>query len=204
MRTGFAFNTNRKWVVQGRASRARTRAGGPGVDGGRSGRAAGIAAGGSSGRGEAVVTGSSTATGTTSSATWRSPHFRPGTSITAAQRQAFPLRERLLRAKRDRVQSDRDQRVHVDVGGGQPVTPVQEGELEQHARTREVAPGLANERRSRGHGAAGREHVIDDQDPLPRGERVALDLEDGLAVLQRVRRLEGGTGQFALLANRDE
>src|SRR3954447_7979284 len=191
-------------VPPSRASRARTRAGGPGVDGDRSGRTAGIDAAGSSGRGEAVVTGSSTATGTTSSATWRSPDFRPVTSITAAHRGTFLLRQRSLRAKCDQLQSDRDQAMHVEVGGGQPVTAAQEGELEQHAHTREVAAGLAHERSGRGHGAAGREYVIDDQDPLPGGERVALDLEDGLAILQRVGRLERGAGQFALLANRDE
>src|SRR3954453_5511311 len=191
-------------VPPSRASRARTRAGGPGVDGGRSGRAAGMAATGRSDGAGAVMTGSSTATGTTSSATWRSPDFRPGTSITAAQRGDFPLRPRPLRANRDRARSDGDQGVRVDVRCIEPLTPAQEGELEQDAGACEVAPRLADQRSGCRHGATGREHVVDDQHPLTRCERVALDFDDRLAVFQRIRRLEGGAGQFALLAHRDE
>src|SRR3954471_5081782 len=158
-------------VPPSRASRARTLAGGAGVDGGRSGGAVGPVFAGMAAGGAAVMTGSSTATGTTSSATWLSPDFRPVASITAAGRAAFPLRAG--------AKLDRDESVGVDVGGRQPFASAEEGELEQDAGAGKVNAGLRDERRRSGHRAAGGEDVVHDQHAVAGRERVALDLEDG-------------------------
>src|SRR4051794_39275636 len=130
-------------LVPSRASRARTLAGGPGVDGGRSGGAVGPVFAGMAAGGAAVMTGSSTATGTTSSAAGLSPGFRPVASITAARRAAFPLRA-------GGAWLDRDQSVGVDVGDRQPFASAEEGELEQDAGAGKVAAGLPDERRRSG------------------------------------------------------
>ena len=55
-----------------------------------------------------------------------------------------------------------------------------------------------------GHGAAGGQHVVDEQHPLTRRERVAVHLDGGLAVLQLVGHGVGLAGQLAGLAHRDE
>src|SRR3954447_9100863 len=143
-------------VPPSRASRARTLAGGPGVDGGSSGGVGGPAFAGMAAGGAAVMTGSSTATGTTSSATWLSPGFRPVASITAVRRAAFPLRG-------GGAWLDRDQSVGVDVGGRQPFASAEEGELEQDTGAGQVAAGLPDERRRSRHRPAGGEDVVHDQ-----------------------------------------
>ncbi|MNC85312.1 hypothetical protein D3C83_09030 [compost metagenome] len=68
----------------------------------------------------------------------------------------------------------------------------------------QLAPQLAHELRGRRRRAAGREHVVDDEDLLARADGVLVDLERVLAVLEVVRFLEGLRWQLAGLADRYE
>lgn len=56
----------------------------------------------------------------------------------------------------------------------------------------------------RRHGAAGGEQVVEDDDPLTRGDGVRLDLEDVAAVLERILVGYRRPRQLAALAHHDE
>ena len=66
------------------------------------------------------------------------------------------------------------------------------------------AAALLDQPDRRGHGAAGGEDVVDEQHPLPRLDRVLVQLEGGLAVLEGVRHGVGLPRQLARLPDRDE
>ena len=62
----------------------------------------------------------------------------------------------------------------------------EEAQLQQHGEAGDRAAGPLDQVQRRLGGAAGGQHVVDHQHPVPGGERVLVHLEGRLAVLQRV------------------
>src|ERR687898_1181039 len=99
-------------------------------------------------------------------------------------------------------QSVRDQRLHVVAG--ELVAAVQEGELDHEEEADDLAAELLDELRLRLRGAAGGEHVVVDDHPSSRRDRVRVHVEAVLAVLQVVRRLDRVPRQLPRLSSGDE
>src|SRR5262245_16654095 len=83
-------------------------------------------------------------------------------------------------------------------------TAVQEGQLQQYGQSDDLASGAGDELGGGLGGTAGGQHVVDDQHPLARCERVLVDLDRLGAVLEVVGLVVGGRGQLALLAYGNE
>src|SRR4051812_46574420 len=81
---------------------------------------------------------------------------------------------------------------------------VEEVELDEKAKPDDVAAEPLDKLDSRADGAAGREQVIDDQDALPRLDRVTVNLQRRGSVLQRVVDVDRLRRQLADLSYRDE
>ena len=76
---------------------------------------------------------------------------------------------------------------------------IDDGSAFDHASTQPLEKILASH-----HGAAGGDQVIDQHHAVAAQHRVGVDLDRGRSVLQVVRLLQRGVGQFALLANGHE
>ena len=94
------------------------------------------------------------------------------------------------------------QRVHVTPG--EPLTPVEERELDQEAAADDIAAELLDEVAQRRGRAAGREQVVVHEHPPPGGDGVGVQLERLLAVLEQVFGADGLIGQLAGLARERE
>src|SRR5437588_1531679 len=77
-------------------------------------------------------------------------------------------------------------------------------ELDEKRDGDDLAADLLDERGGRRSGAARGEQVVDDEHAFARLDRVRLDLEHALAVLQPVPDRHGLAGQLAQLAHRDK
>ena len=82
--------------------------------------------------------------------------------------------------------------------------PAEGRELDEHADADDLGAELLGQLRGGFRRAPGREHVVDDEDPLPRRERVGMDLEAVLAVLEAVGHALGLARQLPGLARRHD
>src|SRR5437762_13841884 len=78
----------------------------------------------------------------------------------------------------------------VQVVLGKPVSALEEVELDDERAAADLAAELLDEAGDRLHGAAGREHVVVDQNACPGLDRLRVQLEDVLAVLEPVARAD--------------
>jgi hypothetical protein len=69
---------------------------------------------------------------------------------------------------------------------GEPLAAAQERQLDDEATAHDLPAELLHEVRDRLHGAAGRQHVVVDQDARAFSDQVGVQLERVLAVLERV------------------
>src|SRR5437763_16662333 len=81
-----------------------------------------------------------------------------------------------------------EQRVQIVVA--QPVAALEEVELDDERAAADLAAELLDQAGDRLHRAAGREHVVVDQDACPGLDRLRVQLEDVLAVLEPVARAD--------------
>ena len=88
----------------------------------------------------------------------------------------------------------------LDIVAVQVVAAIEVGELDDDSNTRDCAARALDELYGGGQRTAGRDEVIDDQDPVTRLNRVYMDFDRVGAVLELVADRGGLVGQFALLA----
>src|SRR4051812_5302434 len=91
-----------------------------------------------------------------------------------------------------------------DAPAVEAIPTLEEVELDEERQTDDVALQPLDELDRALDGAAGREEVVDDEDLLPRLDRVAVDLERVRAVLEGVLHGDRLRRQLAQLAHRDE
>lgn len=89
-------------------------------------------------------------------------------------------------------------------GRFQPGAGAEEAQLHQDREARDLGAGALDEVDGRLGGATGGQHVVHDQDAVAGGQVLGVHLDLGRAVLQVVGLAQGGTGQLAGLADRDE
>ncbi len=82
-----------------------------------------------------------------------------------------------------------------------PVAAPQERQLDDACRSGDDPAALAHEVDCRLHGPAGREQIVEHDDPLTRPDRVLLDLEGVGPVFEIVGEANRFPRQFALFAN---
>src|SRR6516162_1369714 len=87
---------------------------------------------------------------------------------------------------------------------GELGTATEEREFHDDGHPDDLRTGPADQARGGLGRPAGGQHVVDDQDPLSRAERVLVHLDGGGSVLEFVALRVGGPGQPALLADRHE
>src|SRR5712692_4728111 len=85
-----------------------------------------------------------------------------------------------------------------------PVPAAQESELQHHRHRGHLRAAAPDQVHGRAGGAAGGEHVVDDEDLIARREGILVHLQRGGAVLKLVGLGAAGGGQLPLLAHRDE
>src|SRR6478672_627329 len=98
--------------------------------------------------------------------------------------------------------SDGPQAVQRDVADG--VAPVQERQVHQHGESVHDAAAALDQLTGPVGGAAGGQHVVDEQHPVALVDAVLVHLEGRLAVLQRVGHRVRLARELAGLADRDE
>jgi len=81
---------------------------------------------------------------------------------------------------------------------------IERGQFDQHARADDVDLQLPEQRMCRGHGAAGGQHVIDQQHARIGRQRVGMQFEEVLAVFECIDLRQRAARQFARLAHRYE
>src|SRR5579859_3149724 len=91
-----------------------------------------------------------------------------------------------------------------DIVASQHLATLEVDELDEEAETDHLAAQHLDQLRDRPGGAAGRDQVVDDQHLLAGQDRVLVDVEDIVAVLQRVFDAAGREGQLARFADGDE
>src|SRR5207244_851710 len=74
----------------------------------------------------------------------------------------------------------------VELVLGESFAAVQEVELDDEGTAADLAAELLDETRDRLDGAAGREHVVVDQHPRPGRDRLRMELQRVLAVLEAI------------------
>ena len=72
----------------------------------------------------------------------------------------------------------------AQVQSAEPLPAGQEAELHQHADGHDMRTGAGDEPGGGLDGAPGCQHVVDDEDPVADSERVLVDLDRGLSVLE--------------------
>src|SRR5712691_12983231 len=92
----------------------------------------------------------------------------------------------------------------MDVVVREALAALQEGELDHERDPDDLAAELLDEVGHRAHRAPGGEDVVVDEDAGAARERVGMELERVLPVLERVRRADGLRGQLAWSARRGE